>query len=105
MELEPQFKELVQELGHAINDSLAESPGIADVMGRIRASGYDLFLVLEVTVGFNRRGPSEAGSPEGPPKADSRETEFQLTNQDTQFLRALRISFDETTRDVPPKSG
>ena len=105
MGLDAQFKQLVQELGHAINDSLAESPGIADVMGRIRAAGYDLFLVLEVTVGFNRRGQTEAGSPQEGPKADSNETEFQLTNQDTQFLRALRISIDEGARNTPPKSG
>jgi hypothetical protein len=93
VELEPRFKELVQELGHAINDSLAESPEIADVMGRIKASGYDLFLVLEVTVGFNRRPPAAvaAGEPEQPLQA----AEFQLSPQDTQFLRALRISVEE----------
>ena len=93
MELEPQFKELVQELGHAINDSLGESPVIADVMERIKASGYDLFLVLEVTVGFNRRqaGASAATEPESP----GQRAEFQLSNQDTQFLRALRISVEE----------
>ena len=105
MELDAQFKQLVQELGHAINDSLAESPGIAEVMGRIRAAGYDLFLVLEVTVGFNRHGPAEAGSPEEIPKPASSETEFQLTNQDTQFLRALRISIDEESRNTPPKAS
>jgi hypothetical protein len=91
VELEPRFKELVQELGHAINDSLAESPEIADVMGRIKASGYDLFLVLEVTVGFNRRPPAAASEPEQPLQA----AEFQLSPQDTQFLRALRISVEE----------
>ena len=95
MELEPQFKELVQELGHAINDSLAESPGIADVMGRIRASGYDLFLVLEVTVGFNRRGATTAGSATEAHETELGKAEFQLSNQDSQFLRALRISVEE----------
>lgn len=104
MELDAQFKQLVQELGHAINDSLAESPGIAEVMGRIRAAGYDLFLVLEVTVGFNRRGEGEAGSAQESSKGASSQTEFQLTNQDTQFLRALRISIDEEARNTPPKS-
>ena len=92
MELDSQFKELVQELGHAINDSLAESPMIADVMSRIKASGYDLFLVLEVTVGFNRRrttGATETLESTGD------KAEFQLSNQDTQFLRSLRISVEE----------
>jgi hypothetical protein len=103
VELEPQFKELVQELGHAINDSLAESPGIADVMGRIRASGYDLFLVLEVTVGFNRRGATADGTAAEGPETGMGKVEFQLSNQDTQFLRSLRISIEEETPDGPPK--
>jgi hypothetical protein len=103
VELEPQFKELVQELGHAINDSLAESPGIADVMGRIRASGYDLFLVLEVTVGFNRRGATTAGSPTEAPETLAGKAEFRLSNQDTQFLRSLRISIEDEGRGLPKK--
>lgn len=103
MELDAQFKELVQELGHAINDSLAESAVIADVLGRIRASGYDLFLVLEVTVGFNRRSTLDAGSAQEAPESVSGKTEFQLSNQDTQFLRSLRISIDEEGLDAPQK--
>ena len=56
MDLDDNFKRLVKELGNAINDSLADSERIAEVMARIRAAGYDLFLVLEVTIGFNKRG-------------------------------------------------
>ncbi len=105
MELDRHFKQLVQELGHAINDSLAESGRIAEVMGRIRAAGYDLFLVLEVTVGFNRRGKSDAGQEEELLSPEVGENEFHFTNQDTQFLRALRISVDEKSTDNPDTKG
>ena len=101
MELDRQFKQLVQELGHAINDSLADSERIAEVMGRIRAAGYDLFLVLEVTVGFNQRSKSGAGQEVETPQEEVGENDFRLTNQDTQFLRALRISVEEKTPDDP----
>ena len=47
MELDENFKRLIKELGDAINESLSESDAISDVLGRIRSSGYDLFLVLE----------------------------------------------------------
>jgi hypothetical protein len=47
LELDDNFKKLIKELGDAINDSLSESDNIAEVLGRIRSSGYDLFLVLE----------------------------------------------------------
>lgn len=105
MELDRQFKQLVQELGHAINDSLADSERIAEVMGRIRAAGYDLFLVLEVTVGFNHRDKTGASPEEGASLGQPSENEFHLTNQDTQFLRTLRISVDEKSSDDPDPSS
>jgi hypothetical protein len=96
LELDDNFKRLVKELGQAINDSLAESDKISEVMGRIRAAGYDLFLVLEVTIGFNKRGEEnlihrqKLSSPERRSKR-----EFRLTSQDAQFLRALKIAVDD----------
>lgn len=100
--MDEQFKRLVKELGHAINESLAESERIAEVMGRIRAAGYDLFLVLEVTIGFNKRGETNLVHRQKLSADDRREAEFQLTNQDEQFLRALRISVDENARNPLP---
>lgn len=97
MELDEQFKKLIKELGDAINESLSESERISDVISRIRGAGYDLFLVLEVTIGFNKRGEMNlvhrrkinAESRGGP------EPEFHLTTQDTQFLRALKIVVED----------
>jgi len=59
LDLDDNFKRLIKELGSAINESVSDSEKIADVIGRIRAAGYDLFLVLEVTIGFNRRGETK----------------------------------------------
>ena len=42
----------MQELGEAINSSLSESDEIAEVISRIKAGGYDVFLVLEATIGL-----------------------------------------------------
>jgi hypothetical protein len=95
LELPENFKNLVKELGDAINDSLSDSESIGEVMGRIREAGYDLFLVLEVTIGFNKRGKeSSARRDKLAPQSDS-DSELHLTNQDTQFLRALKISVQE----------
>ncbi len=95
MELDDNFKRLIKELGDAINESLSDSERIAEVMSRIRTAGYDLFLVLEVTIGFNKRGEvnvvhRQKINPDGRP-----DPEFRLTTQDTQFLRALKINVDE----------
>jgi hypothetical protein len=88
------LKRLIKELGNAINESLSESEKIGEVMNRIRAAGYDLFLVLEVTVGFNKRGDSTVVRE----KLGSGEPLYHLTNQDAEFLRALKINVDDTDR-------
>ena len=95
MELDENFKRLIKELGDAINESLSESEKISDVMSRIRHSGYDLFLVLEVTIGFNKRGELNVVHRRKIDSDDQSDPEFRLTTQDTQFLRALRIVVDE----------
>ncbi len=92
MELDDNFKRLIKELGQAINESLADSDNISDVMGRIRAAGYDLFLVLEVTIGFNKQGEiSTIHRHDISTEPHEGEPEFLLSPQDAQFLRSLKI--------------
>jgi hypothetical protein len=95
LELDDNFKRLIKELGDAINESLSESERIAEVMSRIRGAGYDLFLVLEVTIGFNKRGEVNVVHRQQLSADGKSDPEFRLTTQDTQFLRALKIIVDE----------
>ena len=93
----------MQELGNAINESLSDSDRIATAIGEIKRAGYDVFLVLEATIGFNKRDES-AEDNEGDENA-SKETDapmhfetagkIRLTSQDQKFLRALKISVEE----------
>ena len=53
--MDPQLKQLMKELGDAINESLSDSEQISEVVSRIKEGGYDIFLVLEATIGFNKR--------------------------------------------------
>jgi hypothetical protein len=100
------LKHLMQELGNAINDSLSESDRIAKAIGEIKRAGYDVFLVLEATIGFNRRdedeeieeGDGEATAEEEPaPKQRTFEStgKIKFTTQDHRFLRALKIAVDD----------
>ncbi|MBZ5583132.1 MAG: hypothetical protein LAQ30_13195 [Acidobacteriia bacterium] len=93
----------MQELGNAINDSLSESDRIAEAIGEIKRAGYDVFLVLEATIGFNRRDEDsdedEADEnieiTEEEPKKFETTGKIKLTSQDQRFLRALKIAVDE----------
>ena len=91
----------MQELGNAINESLSDSDRIASAIGEIKRSGYDVFLVLEATIGFNKRDESADDEAED---GESENTQFEsagkikLTTQDQKFLRALKIAIDEEAR-------
>jgi hypothetical protein len=97
--VDERLKELMQELGNAINESLSDSDRIAGAIGEIKQAGYDVFLVLEATIGFNKRDEDEndsAGAEERPARPVKYGTgKIRLTSQDQKFLRALKISIDE----------
>ena len=57
--MEERLKSLMQDLGNAINESLSDSERIAEAIGEIKRAGYDVFLVLEATIGFNKREEGE----------------------------------------------
>jgi hypothetical protein len=90
--VDDQLKRLMKELGEAINQAVADSDHISDVMGRIKEGGYDVFLVLEATIGFNQREGS--ADPDAPQELKS-SGEFEVTSQDLQFLRSLRIAVSD----------
>lgn len=85
----------MKDLGDAINDSLSDSERIAEVIGRIKATGYDVFLVLEATIGFNRKGEDISGVTTVTAETGDREPEFNISAQDLKFLRSLRIAVDD----------
>ena len=101
--LDERLKELMQELGNAINESLSDSDRIAGAIGDIKRAGYDVFLVLEATIGFNKRDDDESGATatehdsEHPVQYEST-GKIRLTTQDHKFLRALKISLDEESK-------
>jgi hypothetical protein len=104
--LEDRLKELMQELGNAINESLSDSDRIAAAIGEIKRAGYDVFLVLEATIGFNKREETaedeEGGETielDSPPETGRRRVgKIKLTSQDQKFLRQLKIAIDDDGR-------
>ena len=96
--MEERLKSLMQDLGNAINESLSDSERIAEAIGEIKRAGYDVFLVLEATIGFNKREEGEGG-PDDENTGMSQEItttgKVRFTTQDQRFLKALRIAVDE----------
>jgi len=95
--MDENLKDLMQELGNAINESLSDSERIAAAIGDIKRAGYDVFLVLEATIGFNKREEETDSHPEIPNDFEAT-GKISWNNQDTKFLKALKISLEEDPR-------
>ena len=69
MQLDDRMKQLLRELGHAINDSVSDSDRIAEAISGVRAAGFDIVLKLDATIGLARRNGTagRAHDAAGPP--------------------------------------
>jgi hypothetical protein len=82
--MNPRLRELIQQLGEAIHDSVLESEQIAGVVQDIRQHGFDVMLMLEATIGLNDVSENESESLGG----------VEFTPHDLNFLKSLRISVE-----------
>jgi hypothetical protein len=92
--MDDRLKTLMHDLGNAINDSLSDSDRIAEAIGEIRQAGFDVFLVLEATIGFNKRDQNGQLS-EAPDEEQISAGKVRFTTQDHRFLKALKIAVEE----------
>jgi len=105
MELNDHLREMLKELGQAINESISGSGRVHESIQRIRDEGYNLYMVLDAKVGVNRREgrggrasrralPSpEPGGSVGPETRAA----FRINLKDLRLLKALGI---DPTRKV-----
>ncbi|HTS12106.1 MAG TPA: hypothetical protein VMH00_08325 [Candidatus Limnocylindrales bacterium] len=111
MQLDDRMKQLLRELGHAINDSVSESERIAEAISNVRGAGFDIVLKLDATIGLARRQGSQDARmtqqdrrfleslhirvDEEILEEDDTQPKLEITAQDIKFLKSLKISFDE----------
>ena len=96
--MDDKIKQLLQDLGTAINESISGSDDVNQHIQRIRDEGYDLYVVLDATIGLNKQEPetrrgARSPSPAKPPK----EVQFRINVNDLAMLRSLGI---DPTRKV-----
>lgn len=92
--MDQHLKQLMKELGEAINESLADSDQIAEVVSKIKEGGYDIFLVLEATIGVSK--PGEKGTDKTSLVTTlTTNPELKISDQDIKFLKSLRIKLDD----------
>jgi hypothetical protein len=88
------LRELIQQLGEAIHESVIESEQIAGVVQDIRRHGFDVLLMLEATIGLNEVNSSAKNTDSGDGNTESTSEAGSFTQNDLHFLRSLRISIE-----------
>ena len=96
------LRELIQQLGEAIHESVIESEQIAGVVQDIRRHGFDVLLMLEATIGLNEVTSKE--NEEGEVASESSEG-GAFTKNDVNFLRSLRISVEGEDENTEPDTN
>lgn len=94
------IKQLLRELGSAINESISSSDHVNQHIQRIRDEGYDLYVVLDATIGLNKQGAESDSEEERTavvPAVPDHEVQFRINVNDLALLRSIGI---DPTRKV-----
>ena len=86
MELDDHVKQLAEQVGTAINDSVQESSSVAAAIERLREAGFEMELTLRLEIGL-RQQPRE-----GEPEESS--GSLELTDEDVRILQAMKIKIE-----------
>lgn len=82
MDINDEAKQIVEELGAAINSAVEKSTEVSEAIVRMRDAGYELELTLRLEIGLRQLGQQE-------------EVSLELTDDDMRTLRRMKIRIDE----------
>jgi alanine racemase len=86
MNLDDKQKTAVRELGEAINSAVESSQRVKTALETIRNLGFEPHLTLKLDIGLSKIGSDND---------ESEEIKLELTEQDLQTLRGMKISIDD----------
>jgi hypothetical protein len=89
LEINDEAKEIVQELGAAINSAVENSSEVAAAIERLRGAGYEMELTLRLEIGLREHGG------DGEEAEDEDSVRLELTDEDRHTLRSMKIRFDD----------
>ena len=87
MDIDDKAKEIVQEIGTAINESVENSPQVAEAIERLRDAGYEMELTLRLEIGLRPHASDDESDEDG-------DGTLSLTDDDLQVLQRMKIRID-----------
>jgi hypothetical protein len=85
LDINEEAKQIVHELGTAINSAVEKSSLVADAIERLREAGYEMELTLRLEIALREHTPEETGE---------EEAALELTDEDMRTLRRMKIRID-----------
>ena len=86
MEIDDDAKEIVREIGTAINESVENSSKVAEAIERLRDAGYEMELTLRLEIGLRPHSGDE--------ESETGDATLDLTDEDVQVLQRMKIRID-----------
>ena len=86
MEIDDDAKEIVREIGTAINESVENSTKVAEAIERLREAGYEMELTLRLEIGLRPHAGDE--------ESETETADLELTEEDLQVLQRMKIRID-----------
>ena len=86
LEIDDEAKEIVREIGSAINESVENSTKVAEAIERLREAGYEMELTLRLEIGLRPHAGDE--------DSDGEAANLSLTEEDLQVLQRMKIRID-----------
>ena len=86
MEIDDDAKEIVREIGTAINESVENSTKVAEAIERLREAGYEMELTLRLEIGLRPHA--------GDDESVTDTANLDLTEEDLQVLQRMKIRID-----------
>jgi len=87
LELDDYAKQLAEEVGTAINESVQESRSVAAAIERLREAGYEMELTLRLEIGLRAQHGERGEASESPGS-------LELTDEDVRILQAMKIKIE-----------
>jgi hypothetical protein len=93
VEINDEAKQIIQELGAAINMAVGNSKEVADAIARLRQAGYEMELTLRLEIGLRHHEENE--SRDMGVDSDAETGFLELTDEDRRTLRRMKIRLDD----------
>ena len=86
MDIDDEAKEIVRDIGTAINESVENSSKVAEAIERLRDAGYEMELTLRLEIGLRPHAGDE--------ETETEKASLDLTEEDLQVLQRMKIRID-----------